>query len=42
MAAKLAQDPLGPLPEGTNLPEHAAWTVVCNVILNLDEVFMKR
>jgi len=42
MAAQLAQEPLGPLPEGSNLPEHAAWTVVSNVILNLDEVFMKR
>ena len=42
MAAKMAQEPLGPLPAGSNLPEHAAWTVVSNVILNLDEVFMKR
>lgn len=42
MAAQLAQEPLGPLPAGSNLPEHAAWTVVSNVILNLDEVFMKR
>lgn len=42
MAARLAQEPLGPLPEGSNLAEHAAWTVVSNVILNLDEVFMKR
>lgn len=42
MAAQLAQEPLGPLPEGSNLPEHAAWTIVSNVILNLDEVFMKR
>ena len=42
MAAKIAQEPLGPLPAGSNLPEHAAWTVVSNVILNLDEVFMKR
>jgi len=42
MAARLAQEPLGPLPQGSNLAEHAAWTVVSNVILNLDEVFMKR
>ena len=42
MAAKIAQEPLGPLPAGSNFPEHAAWTVVSNVILNLDEVFMKR
>lgn len=42
MAARIAQEPLGVLPAGSNLPEHAAWTVVSNVILNLDEVFMKR
>ena len=41
-AAKLASDPLGPLPEGMEPVEAAAMTVVCNVILNLDEVFLKR
>ena len=41
-AAKLASDPLGPLPEGMDSVEAAAMTVVCNVILNLDEVFLKR
>ena len=42
-AAKLmATDPLGPLPVGMKAEELAAWTVVGNVILNLDEMFMKR
>jgi hypothetical protein len=38
----LATDPLGPLPEGADAVELAAWTLVSNVLLNLDEVFMKR
>ena len=42
-AAKLmATDPLGPLPDGMNAEELAAWTIVGNVLLNLDEMFMKR
>jgi len=42
-AAKLmATDPLGPLPAGMKPEELAAWTIVGNVILNLDEMFMKR
>jgi hypothetical protein len=42
-AAKLmATDPLGPLPAGMNAEELSAWTVLGNVILNLDEMFMKR
>ncbi len=36
-AAKLATDPLGPLPEGAAAEDLAAWTVVGNVLLNLDE-----
>jgi hypothetical protein len=40
-AAKLATDPLGPLPEGTEAAEAAAWTVVANVLLNLDGVLMR-
>ncbi|MEX2176553.1 MAG: DUF1553 domain-containing protein [Pirellulaceae bacterium] len=40
-AAKLAIDPLGPLPEGMDAAEAAAWTVVANVLLNLDGVLMK-
>jgi hypothetical protein len=41
-AMKLATDPLGPLPDGADATELAAWTAVCNVLLNLDEVLMKR
>ena len=41
-AKKMATDPLGDLPKDADVAEHAAWTVVGNVILNLDEMFMKR
>lgn len=41
-AMKLATDPLGKLPESADAVELAAWTAVCNVLLNLDEVLMKR
>jgi hypothetical protein len=41
-AEQMATMPLGPLPEGGNTIDFAAWTVVANVILNLDEMFMKR
>lgn len=41
-AVKLATDPLGPLPEGIAAPEAAAWTVVGNVLMNLDEFLAKR
>jgi hypothetical protein len=41
-AMKLATDPLGPLPPDADTIELAAWTTVCNVLLNLDEVLMKR
>jgi hypothetical protein len=40
-AEKLATDPLGPLPKGMNASETAAWTVVANVLLNLDLVLTK-
>ena len=36
-AGQIATDPLGPLPEGMDPTEMAAWTNVCNVILNLDD-----
>jgi hypothetical protein len=41
-AKKLATDPLGPVPADLTIgiEELAAWTVVANVILNLDETFM--
>ena len=41
-AKKLATDPIGPLPASVDAVEQAAWTAVCNVLLNLDEVLMKR
>ncbi|MBY0513719.1 MAG: PSD1 and planctomycete cytochrome C domain-containing protein [Gemmataceae bacterium] len=41
-AAQLATNPLGPLPPGLDAADAAAWTVVANVLLNLDEMFMKR
>ena len=41
-AVKLATAPLGALPAEADVVEHAAWTVAANVILNLDELFMKR
>jgi len=41
-ARELATNPLGPLPSGSDPAELAAWTVVGNVLLNLDEMLMKR
>ena len=41
-ARKMATDPLGPAPEGADLADLAAWTVVANVLLNLDETLMRR
>ena len=41
-AIKLATEPLGMLPEGIDPINAAAMTVVCNVLLNLDEMFLKR
>ena len=41
-AQDIATKPIGPAPQGVKLPELAAMTVVCNVILNLDELLMKR
>ncbi len=41
-AMKLATEPLGKLPDTADAVELAAWTAVCNVLLNLDEVLMKR
>ncbi|MBM4022774.1 MAG: DUF1553 domain-containing protein [Planctomycetes bacterium] len=41
-AATMAADPLGPPPAdlAADVPDLAAWTVVANVILNLDETFL--
>ncbi len=41
-ATMLATEPLGTLPETADAVELAAWTAVCNVIMNLDEALMKR
>ena len=38
----LATIPLGPLPDGVDADVAAAWTVVGNVLLNLDETLAKR
>ncbi len=40
-AVAMATKPLGPLPDGMNAAELAAWTVVANVLLNLDETLTK-
>ncbi|MFL5338615.1 MAG: PSD1 and planctomycete cytochrome C domain-containing protein [Gemmataceae bacterium] len=40
-AAAMATKPLGPPTARTELPELAAWTVVGNVLLNLDETLAK-
>lgn len=41
-AKQLSSDPLGPLESSAQEVELAAWTSLCNVLLNLDEVLMKR
>jgi hypothetical protein len=45
-AKKLVSDPIGPLPElqskDAGAADLAAWTVVANVLLNLDEMFLCR
>jgi hypothetical protein len=40
-ALALATEPLGPLPNGSDPAEFAAWTAVANVLLNLDGVLTK-
>ena len=40
-AQRLATEPLGPVPEGDDVSELANWTVVGNVLLNLDEVLSR-
>ena len=41
-ATKLATDPLGPLPDGLPVADAAAMTVAASVLLNLDEMMLKR
>jgi len=40
-AKKLATDPIGDLPKGADTVEAAAWTVVANVMLNLDSAMTR-
>jgi hypothetical protein len=40
-ASAMATEPLGPLSDGQDTAEMAAWTVVSNVLLNLDGVLTK-
>ena len=40
-ARALATEPIGPLPNGADPAELAAWTTVANVLLNLDAVLTK-
>ena len=40
-ARKLATDPLGPLPAALDARDLAAWTVVSNVIMNMESVLSK-
>jgi mono/diheme cytochrome c family protein len=41
-ATTMATVPRGPLPAGMDPVDAAAWTVVANVLLNLDEMVLKR
>lgn len=41
-AKQIATNPLGPTPPMSDVTESASWTVVANVLLNLDEMFLKR
>jgi len=41
-AAAMATKPIGPAPKEMNVVDLAAWTVVSNVLLNLDETLAKR
>jgi mono/diheme cytochrome c family protein len=41
-AKLMATEPLGPLPPSADAVEYATWTTFANVLLNLDEVLMRR
>ncbi len=41
-AEAMATQPIGPLPEGLEAAEAAAWSTVANVLLNLDEFVTRR
>ena len=42
LAHEMATNPIGPVPEGADVVDLAALTVVGNILLNLDETLMKR
>ena len=42
LARKMATDPIGAVPEGVDVADLAALTIAGNVLLNLDEMFLKR
>ena len=41
-AVEMATNPIGPVPNGADVADLAAWTAVANTLLNLDETVMKR
>jgi hypothetical protein len=41
-ALEMATNPIGPVPQGADVADLAAWTTVANTLLNLDETVMKR
>jgi hypothetical protein len=41
-AGSIATKPIGPVPAGMDPVELAAWTIVSNTLLNLDETIAKR
>jgi hypothetical protein len=41
-ARQMATQPGVPIPDGTDVVELATWSVVGNVMLNLDEIFLRR
>jgi mono/diheme cytochrome c family protein len=41
-ALAASTDPIGPLPDGAEATDVAAWSVLCSVILNLDEALTKE
>ena len=41
-ATELATNPIGPLPKGAVAADLAAWTTAMNVVLNLDEMILRR
>jgi hypothetical protein len=42
LANEMATNPIGPIPEGTDVVDLATLAVVGNILLNLDETLMKR